>query len=88
MGEMLKATERSKGHNKYQKVASIDPIPATLSDMGITKIESAKAQKIAAMPEEVFEDVLTGEVSFNRLDRMAAKKRLQGAMVQRGATEQ
>lgn len=76
MGEMLAATERAKGAQKtggpgrgkrgnivLPRLSDDEP---TLSDLGITKRESAEAQKLAALPEEIFEKVKSGEKTRGR----------------------
>jgi hypothetical protein len=59
MGEMLKATERAKppaGPGRGKLGAGIaptfNPDAPTLADIGISKHESARAQKMAALPED------------------------------------
>jgi hypothetical protein len=66
MGEMLLATERAKGGQPYQKNPTGDVtvlVEPTLAELGITKRESAKAQSLAQMPVELFEQVKLGKIS-------------------------
>lgn len=58
LGQLLKESEVSKaGYAPMKKVESHDTTPPkmTLSDFGISKDQSSAFQKIAALPEEVFE---------------------------------
>ena len=58
LGQLLKESEISKaGYAPMKKVESQDGIPpkSKLSDFGISANESSAFQKIAALPEEVFE---------------------------------
>jgi len=63
MGEMLKATERSKGELKQGPVVTHSDCgnTPTLAELGVTKRESSEAQFLADLPEETFEDVATGQ---------------------------
>jgi len=62
MGEMLKTTERNKGAKGIGRsaVMSSDRTP-TLKDIGITKNESARAQKVADINEDIFSEIISGE---------------------------
>jgi hypothetical protein len=66
MGEMLTETELNKGAMGIGKsvVQGNDRTP-TLADIGISKNESSRAQKIAALPQETFEKVKRGEVPIS-----------------------
>ena len=59
LGQLLKESEVSKnasnGSNQFALVKTIDQSKRTLSDFGITKDQSSTFQKIAALPEEIFE---------------------------------
>lgn len=75
MGEMLAETELNKGA-KGSIVTGEGHVPVkdkapTLSDLGITKHESARAQKLAALPQETFEKVKAGEVPVNKAIKAA-----------------
>ena len=62
MGEMLRDQEMNKGgepeKETYQSHDATSRTP-TLSEVGITKSMSSRAQKIAAVPEAEFEAVIT-----------------------------
>jgi hypothetical protein len=56
MGELLQATDRNKGA-KGSIVTSTQQAPVrdnapTLADLGISKHESSRAQKMAALPDD------------------------------------
>jgi hypothetical protein len=40
--------------------------PPTLSDLGITKKESSRAQKLAALPDETFQELKQGKITINK----------------------
>lgn len=70
LGEMLRATERAPsakgtGSNQHAKkeVEFRNGTPPTLSELGLTKKESAVAQKLAALPEKSFQQVRDGHVT-------------------------
>lgn len=50
--------------------------PPTLAELGIDKKTSARAQKLAALPEETFEAVRSGEVKVNEALRGQRKEEL------------
>ena len=50
MGELLQSTERAKGAAESAEKRSTHQAPR-LEDLGITKKESSRAQKLAALPE-------------------------------------
>ena len=68
MGEMLAETERAPAGRPEKISRDTRPInkPPTLAEIGITKDESARAQKIAALPEEMFERVKAGEIPVGK----------------------
>jgi len=69
MGEMLKETERANAaRDKKAESLSMTP-PPTLKDIGLTKNESSKAQKLASLPKEIFEEIKTGSKSFTQAAR-------------------
>lgn len=82
LGELLEATERNKGtagkgrpkkggdHSEPPK----DDAP-TLSDLGISKKESSKAQEVAALPDEEFQAVLSGKKTRKAATKEAKKKK-------------
>jgi hypothetical protein len=65
-GELLKATKESGDRlssGQPQKVSSCDttillPPPKKLADLGISRDQSSKWQKLAEIPEEKFNDAL------------------------------
>jgi hypothetical protein len=64
LGEMLQAAPKAKG--ELLRGAKSEPREneaPTLAELGLTKKESAVAQKLAALPEEAFEQVRDGHVS-------------------------
>lgn len=71
LGEMLQATPKAKGARAvggdHRSGGSISAPPEsatpTLADLGLTKKESAVAQKLAALPEEQFAQVRDGHVT-------------------------
>jgi hypothetical protein len=67
MGEMLKETELNKGAQGIGKsaVQPVDRTP-TLADIGISKNESARAQKVAALPDETFEELKQGKITIKK----------------------
>lgn len=69
MGQMLAETERAKGaratgSNQHRKLVrcSPDTAPPTLASIGVSKKESANAQRLAALPAAEFDagENLTG----------------------------
>jgi hypothetical protein len=70
MGELLRETERAKGGQPHQKKPTGNitlPVEPTLAELGITKNESSKAQKLAALPEEDFQAVRDGIKRLNEV---------------------
>ena len=78
MGAMLIETERrtrshdTGGGSKGTKRVPLPDAPETLAELGITKNESSKAQALAAMKPEVFEEVKAGTKSRATARREAA----------------
>jgi len=60
-GELLKETPKAKGGQPYQSTGNkVQPVEtSTLEEIGITKNQSSKWQKIASIPEEKFENFLS-----------------------------
>lgn len=58
MGEMLKEQEMNKGHKFTGGNTPRPPAIPTLSEIGITKSMSSRAQKIADIPEKDFEEII------------------------------
>lgn len=66
MGGMLAATDRARGGQPHQKKptgSTTLPVEPTLAEIGVSKRESAEAQKLAAMPVARFEALKAGEKS-------------------------
>lgn len=65
LGEILKATPKAKARfdEGSKKVPSRNEAP-TLQELGLSKKESAVAQKLADLPEEQFEQVRLGNVTI------------------------
>ncbi len=83
LGEMLAATERAKGKRTDLVTTSnqVDDKP-TLTDLGITKRESAEAQKLAEMPEEVVAKIAEGKVAKSKAIREVNKAKKQAEQKQ------
>jgi len=73
MGQMLKQTERAKGGQPYQETptsaqgALVEAQP-TLAELGITKKESSRAQKLAGVPRESFDRIKTGDETLSKVN--------------------
>lgn len=65
LGEILKATPKATGRfdGGNKKVPPSNNAP-TLEELGLTKKESAVAQKLASLPEKEFEQVRLGNVTI------------------------
>ncbi len=67
MGEMLKDTERQKPGQYKQSLNGnqSEPfeIPPTLAELGLSKRESSRAQLIADLPEDAFEEIENGNIT-------------------------
>lgn len=78
LGEMLRAAPKAKGtagtgdanvgRGTTGGVKASPPVegPPTLTELGLTKRESAVAQKLAALPEEAFEQVRDGHTTITK----------------------
>lgn len=79
MGELLATTERAKGTagKGRPKIGSHHALPPnsepTLAELGITKNESANAQKLATAPVKIKEKLRAGEIKLNTV-RVIIKK--------------
>jgi hypothetical protein len=73
MGEMLAATPRAEGARGVGPPIAVTPrnrnTPPTLEELGITKRESAEAQRLAALPQETFEDIRDGHTTLTQVGR-------------------
>lgn len=60
LGEVLAVTDKQRpGDYRKPSSESSVPIPPSLSDLGISYDESSNAQAVAALPDEVFEQVMS-----------------------------
>jgi len=75
MGEMLKATERARGKRTDLVTQSnqVDEKP-TLAELGLKKRESSRAQFIADLPEDVFEEIETGKITVHEVIKKVKAK--------------
>lgn len=74
MGELLRTTERAKGGQPYQEKSTCDgmsQVEPTLEDLGISRKESSRAQRLAGMPLEIFERIKLGELSREKASHVA-----------------
>jgi N6-adenosine-specific RNA methylase IME4 len=74
MGEMLAQTERAKGTDRAgrpKKIDSTRELPSnpqpTLSELGIGKKESSRAQKLAALPQAKKQELRTGKKPIKQI---------------------
>lgn len=80
MGEMLAETERAKGTRLAGRdigghvvLPPRDDAP-TLSELGLTKRDSSEAQKLAALPQDTFEEVRAGTKTRTEATRQARRE--------------
>lgn len=65
LGEILKATPKATGEiRRGTKLEPRETAVPTLEELGLTKKESAVAQKLASLPEKQFEEVRAGNISI------------------------
>ena len=62
MGQLLSETERNKGAAQEDWKTQL-PNVTTLSELGLSKRESAEAQKLAEVPDDVFSEIREGNKS-------------------------
>jgi hypothetical protein len=68
MGEMLRQTERAKGGRPTEKTCTTGVrVSTSLNELGLTRKESSKAQFIAKLPEETFEQIKSGEKTIKQI---------------------
>ena len=85
MGELLQATERAPA-GRPKKIGT-DQVPIsgkpTLFEIGISKNESSRAQKLAALPEETFQKVRSGEIPVSNIKQVHPSVTVDGGMAAR-----
>lgn len=79
IGEMLKETERAKPAVGSKVIGNIrlpmkDTKNPTLKEIGISKNESSKAQKLAELPKEEQEKVIAGETTASKAIKVNKQK--------------
>ncbi len=80
MGELLAETERQSPGEHWEKKRSPDvTVTPSLADLGITKRESSQAQVLAALPQETYEAVKTGEKTLTQVHKERKEARLEEA---------
>jgi len=92
MGEMLLATERAKGATvkgvgkRGHRGVPRCKIPPTLSDLGISKRESAEAQQLAELPKARFDEIAAGKITLRKVQQETrqAERRAMAAQPVRG----
>ena len=89
LGELLEDTERAPAGRPSQEIGSeSEPIkPPTLKEMGIDKKLSSRAQKLAAIPEEQFEGMISDwqERVSKETERVTTNLLREGEKAQRDA---
>jgi N6-adenosine-specific RNA methylase IME4 len=80
LGQYLRSTERAPA-GRPKKIGSAPelisaPTPPTLADLGIPKKLASEAQRLAAIPDELFEPVRRGEVKLGAALRDQRKAEL------------
>jgi len=79
LGGILREMPKSEGGRPPEKTgAKVEPVLSTptLADLGIDKKTSARAQKLADLPDETFEAVRLGEVKVNEALRQQRREEL------------
>jgi len=69
MGEMLKEIKKNPGTRPSKEdggTMQVPPSIPTIAEIGITKNESARAQKVAALPDETFEELKRGKITIKK----------------------
>lgn len=82
MGEMLRETKRATGGQPYQGKSTGntgEPVETTIHSLGLSKRESAEAQRLASLPEEYIVATThgfmsSGTVNDRQLKRTACKQ--------------
>ena len=70
LGGILKVTPRHAGGDPLPHRKGVDE-PDTLKELGINYNTSALAQKLAAMPDEQFEQIKAGEISVHEASQLS-----------------
>ena len=85
LGQLLKESDLAKGSGGNQYTGKLDrsqdtTSPKNLSDFGITKDQSSTFQKIAALPEEIFEaEIATAKVESEKRIELTTSRVLTAA---------
>ena len=85
LGQLLKESDLAKASNGNQYTGKLDQSkdatsPKNLSDFGITKDQSSTFQKIAALPEEIFEqEIATAKVESEKRIELTTSRVLTAA---------
>ena len=89
LGEMLAATPRNDGAKGIGKSAvTHGNRTPTLEDIGLSKRESAVAQKLASLPEEEFQQVRDGHLTINKaLNAVTATRNNKPTIIKETASE-
>jgi len=92
MGEMLAQTERAprpagpgRGKVGDKALPTLPDAPPTLAALGLSKRESAEAQRLAAMPREVFDELRDGKktkAAINREILQASRRKMVANIVE------
>lgn len=81
MGELLQATPLAKAapgnqHTGPVQLSELIPAGRTLRELGITKSDSSRSQRIAAVPSPVFEEYISASLAVDREPTAAGLFRL------------
>jgi len=82
LGELLKQTQLAKAAPGNQYTGTLDrsqdtTSPMCLRDLGITKSRSSRAQKLAELPQEAFDNYISDKVNTGEQPTIAAALKLQ-----------
>ena len=81
-GELLRVSaesgERATAANNLRQSKSHDATSTTLTDLGLTRDQSSRYQKLAAMPDEHFEAALETAMHAFRFETKADKNKTYG----------
>jgi N6-adenosine-specific RNA methylase IME4 len=76
LGEMLRETERDKGGRPPKTSIQGEPVLPRLSDLGISKKESSRAQQIAELPRQSFDQIQSGKRTISSSLREHRRQKL------------